>query len=94
MTGSDGHVTSERVNKGGKALIKAEGELTDGSYVVTCVRKLAGKNADGDLEFAPGQTIPFGIAIHADRTVWRFHHVSMGYTLGLRAPGDVKAVKH
>jgi hypothetical protein len=82
------------VNKGGKALIKAEGELTDGSFVVTFVRKLAGKNADGDLEFAPGQTIPFGIAIHADRTVWRFHHVSMGYTLGLRAPGDVKAVKH
>jgi len=81
------------VNKGGKALVKAEGEVKDGVYTVTFTRKLAGSNADGDLTFAAGQTIPFGVAIHADKTVWRFHHVSMGYTLGLRAPGAIKAIK-
>lgn len=89
----DGYVAAERVNKGGKALVKAEGENRDGTYTVTFTRKLAGSNSDGDLSFAPGQTIPFGVAIHTDKTVWRFHHVSMGYTLGLRAPGDIKAIK-
>ncbi|MBK7815428.1 MAG: hypothetical protein IPJ52_14740 [Rhodocyclaceae bacterium] len=89
----DGHVATERVNKGGKALVKAEGEVNGGVYTVIFTRKLAGNHADGDLAFSPGQIIPFGIAIHADKTVWRFHHVSMGYTLGLRAPGDVSAVK-
>lgn len=89
----DGYVAAERVNKGGKALIKAEGESKDGTYIVTFTRKLAGSHSDGDFTFTPGQTIPFGVAIHADKTVWRFHHVSMGYTLGLRAPGDIKAIK-
>ena len=89
----DGHVANERVNKGGKSLVKAEGEVKDGVYTVTFTRKLGGNNADGDLAFAAGQTIPFGVAIHTDKTVWRFHHVSLGYTLGLRAPGDIKAIK-
>lgn len=87
----DGHVFSERVNKGGKALIKADGELKDGVYTVTFTRKLSG--GEGDLQLAPGQTVPFGVAIHTDKTVWRFHHVSLGYTLGLRAPGDIRAIK-
>lgn len=89
----DGYVAKERVNKGGKALVKAEGMVADGVYTVTFTRKLAGSHADGDLTFRPGQTIPFGVAIHTDKTVWRFHHVSMGYILGLRAPGDVSALK-
>jgi hypothetical protein len=87
----DGHVAGERVNKGGKALTKAEGELRDGIYTVTFTRRLSG--GEGDLTLTPGQTIPFGVAVHTDRTVWRFHHVSLGYTLGLRAPGDIKAIK-
>lgn len=87
----DGHVAAERVNKGGKALVKAEGELKDGVYTVTFTRKLSG--GEGDLTLTPGQTVPIGVAIHTDKTVWRFHHVSMGYTLGLRAPGDIKAIK-
>lgn len=89
----DGHVASERVNKGGKALIKAEGENKDGAYTVTFTRKLAGNSADGDLTFAPGQVVPFGVAIHTDKTVWRFHHVSLGYTLGIGTQADVKAIK-
>jgi hypothetical protein len=87
----DGYVATERVNKGGKALVKAEGENKDGTYTVTFTRKLAG--GEGDLTIVPGQVIPFGVAIHTDKTVWRFHHVSLGYTLGIGAPADIKASK-
>jgi hypothetical protein len=37
--------------------------------------------------------VPFGVAIHADNSHGRFHHVSLGYKLGIGADGDVKAVK-
>jgi hypothetical protein len=87
----DGHVAGERVNKGGQALVKAEGENKGGVYTVTFTRKLTG--GEGDLALAEGQVIPFGVAIHADKTVHRFHHVSLGYTLGLGASADIKAVK-
>ncbi len=87
----DGHVAEARVNKDGKALVKAEGENKGGVYTVTFTRKLTG--GDGDLALAEGKVVPFGIAIHTDKTVWRFHHVSLGYKLGIGAEGDVKAVK-
>lgn len=87
----DGHVAAERVNKGGQALLKAEGECKAGLCTVTFTRKLSGGEAD--LALAEGQVIPFGIAIHADKTVYRFHHVSLGYTLGLGANADIKASK-
>lgn len=89
----DGYVAAERVNKGGKALVKAEGENRNGTYTVTFTRKLAGSDKDGDIAITPGQVIPFGVAIHADKTVWRFHHVSLGYTLGVGVPADIKASK-
>ena len=87
----DGHVAAERVNKDGKALVKAEGENKGGTYTVTFTRKLTG--GAGDLALAEGNVVPFGIAIHTDKTVYRFHHVSLGYKLGIGADGDVKAAK-
>lgn len=87
----DGHVAEARVDKNGKALVKAEGENKGGTYTVTFTRKLTG--GDGDLALAEGKVVPFGIAIHTDKTVSRFHHVSLGYKLGIGAEGDVKAVK-
>lgn len=87
----DGHVAAERVNKDGKALVKAEGENKGGTYTVTFTRKLTG--GDGDLALAEGKVVPFGIAVHTDKTVYRFHHVSLGYKLGIGADGDVKAAK-
>jgi hypothetical protein len=87
----DGHVAGERVNKDGKALVKAEGENKGGTYTVTFTRKLTG--GDGDVALAEGKAVPFGIAVHADKTVWRYHHVSLGYNLGIGADGDVKAAK-
>jgi hypothetical protein len=87
----DGHVAAERVNKGGTALVKAEGENKGGVYTVTFTRKLSG--GEGDLALAEGQVVPFGVAIHTDKTVYRFHHVSLGYTMGLGVAGDIKAIK-
>jgi hypothetical protein len=75
----DGHVAAERVNKGGQALVKAEGECKAGLCTVTFTRKLSG--GEGDLTLVEGQVIPFGIAIHADKTVHRFHHVSLMHQL-------------
>jgi hypothetical protein len=79
------------VNKDGKALVKAEGENKGGTYTVTFTRKLTG--GAGDLALAEGNVVPFGIAVHTDKTVYRFHHVSLGYKLGIGADGDVKAAK-
>ena len=87
----DGHVAQARVNKNGQALEQAVGVMDGEHYVVTFKRKLTG--GTGDVPLAEGRTVPFGIAVHTDKTVWRFHHVSLGYTLGLGADADVKAVK-
>ena len=87
----DGHVTDTRVNMGGKALVKAEGENKAGIYTVTFTRRLTG--GEGDLALAEGKVVPFGIAIHTDKTVYRFHHVSLNYNLGIGADGDIKATK-
>ena len=40
-----------------------------------------------------GKVIPIGIAIHGDHAAGRFHHISLGYKLGIGADGDIKAVK-
>ena len=84
----DGTVTDKRAMEGGKADVKAEGSKAGDTYTVTFTRKLA-----GGVVMAEGKSVPFGIAIHADHAVGRFHHVSLGYKLGIGADADVKAVK-
>ena len=37
-------------------------------WTVTFTRKLTG--GDGDLALAEGQSVPFGIAIHTDKTLY------------------------
>jgi hypothetical protein len=79
----DGSVTSERKMDGGTLGAKADGAKAADTYTVIFTRKNPGE----------GKTIPFGLAIHGDHASGRFHHVSLGYTLGVGADGDVKAVK-
>jgi len=79
----DGTVTGERKMDGGTLGAKAEGAKAADTYTVIFTRKNPGE----------GKTIPFGLAIHGDHASGRFHHVSLGYTLGVGADGDVKAVK-
>ncbi len=80
---SDGTVTTERKMTGGASGAKAEGGKSGDGYTITFTRKNPGE----------GKAVPFGVAIHADNASGRFHHVSMGYTLGIGADGDIKATK-
>ncbi|MDA0188851.1 MAG: ethylbenzene dehydrogenase-related protein [Proteobacteria bacterium] len=82
----DGSVTDKRNMDGGSAGVQATGENKGGTYTVTFTRKLSGP-------VAAGKAVPVGFAIHADKAGGRFHHVSLGYTLGLGVDGDIKAVK-
>jgi hypothetical protein len=87
----DGYVADKRVMDGGKALMDAKGEKKGGTWTVTFTRKLTG--GEGDVGLAEGKTIPFGFAIHDDYAGGRFHHVSLGYSLGIGAKADVTATK-
>lgn len=80
---SDGSIGTERKQSGGGNNVKAEGSKTGEAYTVTFTRKNPGE----------GKAIPMGVAIHADHAAGRFHHVSLGYNLGIGADGDIKAVK-
>lgn len=80
---ADGTVTTDRKMEGGALGAKADGAKSGDTYTVTFTRKNPGE----------GKAIPFGVAIHGDNSSGRFHHVSLGYTLGVGADGDIKAVK-
>jgi hypothetical protein len=88
---TDGHVAEARVMEGGSALVSADGKKDGDTWTVTFTRKLAGGN--GDVALASGKTYNFGFAIHDDHAAGRFHHVSLGYTLGIDAKADVSAAK-
>lgn len=87
----DGYVADKRVVEGGKALIKATGEKKGDLWTVTFTRKLGG--GMGSVVLAEGKSVPFGLAIHDDHAIGRFHHVSLGYVLGIGTKGHVTAVK-
>jgi len=87
----DGHVAEARVMEGGAALVSADGKKDGDTWTVTFTRKLAG--GSGDVALASGKTYNFGFAIHDDHAAGRFHHVSLGYTLGIDAKADVSAAK-
>lgn len=80
---SDGSVTTERKMSGGRTGVKAEASKSGEVYIVTFTRKSPGE----------GKSVPFGVAIHADNSHGRFHHVSLGYTLGVGANADIAASK-
>ncbi len=88
----DGHVAEARVMEGGAALVSAEGKKDGDTWTVVVTRKLAG-SGKGDIALAPGKTYNFGFAIHDDHAAGRYHHVSLGYTLGVDAKADVNAAK-
>jgi Ethylbenzene dehydrogenase len=88
----DGYVADKRVMEGGKALVSADGKLEGGNWTVVFTRKLAG-GGEGDVKLEPGKVYNFGFAIHDDNATGRFHHVSLGYTLGIDAKADITAAK-
>jgi cytochrome c-type protein NapC len=80
----DGHVLADRVMEGGQGTAMS-GRLENGMWTVTVKRKLA-TGAPGDVTLEPGRLYNIGFAIHDDFSAARWHHVSVGYKLGLDNP--------
>lgn len=78
----DGYVLESRHMGGGKSLLNATGKRDGNKWIVSFERLLAGTGS-GDHTIVPGQPLTFGFAIHENHSNARFHHVSLGYTLGL-----------
>ncbi|MFA6063645.1 MAG: ethylbenzene dehydrogenase-related protein [Gallionella sp.] len=89
----DGYVLESRHMGGGSSLIKAEGKKNSTHWTVIFERTLAA-GGKGDHTIAAGKLYNVGFAIHDDYADGRFHHVSLGYSLGLdNASADFNAVK-
>lgn len=90
---ADGYVLESRHMDGGKSLIKADGKKSGKHWTVIFERTLAA-GGKGDHAIAAGKLYNIGFAIHDDNADGRFHHVSLGYTLGLdNEAADFNAVK-
>ena len=77
----DGHILAERVMSGGQG-VAFDGQLADGVWTVEMSRKLA-SDKPGDISLVKDELYNIGIAIHDDYSSSRFHHVSLGFKLGL-----------
>jgi len=87
----DGHILDQRVMSGGQG-VAAEIKEEAGFWTVTMKRKLASDQV-GDVTIDPSTVYNFGFAIHDDYTNARFHHVSLGYKLGLdNGEAEINAV--
>lgn len=85
----DGHIAEERVMEGGTALKGASGAQNGGTWSVVFTRAFAG--GPGDVTLEPGKVYNFGFAIHDDHANGRYHHVSLGYQLGIDAEAGIIA---
>ena len=77
----NGYILEQRhMSGGGEFLANAHKE--GNTWIVEMKRALkTGK--PGDIDIEPGKLYNFGFAIHDDYSNGRFHHVSLGYKLGL-----------
>src|SRR5690554_1091267 len=85
----DGHIAEARVMEGGSALQGATGSLSNGTWSVVFTRAFSG--GQGDVTLEPGKVYSFGFAIHDDHVSGRYHHVSLGYPLGIDAEAPIVA---
>jgi len=77
----NGHILEQRHMSGGGELL-ANARKEGNTWIVEMKRALkTGK--PGDIDIEPGKLYNFGFAIHDDYANGRFHHVSLGYKLGL-----------
>jgi len=88
----DGYILDQRFMTGGQGA-EVDAELADGQWTVTIKRALKSEKA-GDVSIDTAEMYNLGFAIHDDYTSARFHHVSLGYTLGFdNDESDIIAVK-
>ena len=76
----DGYIYEQRSMAGGQGF-EVVSNNDGGHWVVEMKRKLTSEQK-GDISFDPAKTYNFGFAIHDDFSNARFHHVSLGYSLG------------
>jgi hypothetical protein len=88
----DGHVADVRVMTGGSALKRASGKLEGDTWTVVFKRRF--KGGEGDVTLEKDGVYNIGVAIHDDHAAGRYHHVTMGYTLGIDAEADIVARHH
>lgn len=88
----NGHVLEERITNDG-APVEFNATLSDGTWTVELKRPLkTGKK--GDINLDSGKIYNLGFAIHDDYSNARYHHVSLGYKLGIdNAESDLNAAK-
>ena len=87
----NGYILEQRVMKGGEELLGSIKEEA-GYWTATFKRKLKSE-LSGDVNIEKGTVYNFGFAIHDDYTNSRFHHVSLGYKLGLDNPdAEINAI--
>jgi hypothetical protein len=82
----EGYVAERRVLEPASGL-NADGSLDGDTWSVVFTRSLSG--GDGDVALETGQAYNFGFAIHNAHSAGRFHHVSLGYRLGIDVEADV-----
>jgi len=88
----DGYILDQRYMAGGQGF-QVDARKEGDSWVVEMKRKLKSDKA-GDTSIEAGKLYNFGFAIHDDYTNARFHHVSLGYKLGLDSDtAEINAVK-
>jgi hypothetical protein len=84
----EGYVAERRVLESAN-LASASGKQDGDTWSVVFRRPLVG--GEGDIALAPGKAYNFGFAIHNEHSAGRFHHVSLGYRLGIDVAADVTA---
>ncbi|MBU0500585.1 MAG: NapC/NirT family cytochrome c [Gammaproteobacteria bacterium] len=77
----DGYILDQRHMLGGQGFQADASEQGD-KWILVLKRALK-SDKPGDVSIEPGQLYNFGFAIHDDYSNGRFHHVSLGYKLGL-----------
>jgi cytochrome c-type protein NapC len=88
----NGHVLKERVMDGGQQ-VEFKASLSNGTWTVDLKRPLK-SSKPGDLSLESGKVYNLGFAIHDDYSNARFHHVSLGYKLGIdNAESEINAKK-
>ena len=88
----DGYILEQRYMSGGEGF-EVDARQEGGNWVVVMKRSLK-SDKPGDISLEAGKLYNFGFAIHDDYTDARFHHVSLGYKLGLdNEEAEVNAVK-
>ena len=88
----DGYILDQRYMTGGQGF-EVDARQEGGNWIVVIKRALKSDKA-GDIAVEAGKLYNFGFAIHDDYTNARFHHVSLGYKLGLDdEKAEINAVK-